>query len=87
MERFYGAAWYFDPRRWATADGYAPWAVVWVAWRAMQAVSAQERLSMSRAIQLALATGDHSHHARADEMRAAFPADDDAADAAEEPTA
>lgn len=74
VERFYGAIWYFNPQRWATVDGYAPWGVVWVAWRAMQAVLAYERLSMSRAVSLGMAAGDAAARARQDELDAAFPA-------------
>lgn len=74
VERFYGASWYFNPQRWATLDGYAPWGVVWVAWRAMQAVQAYERLSMSRAVSLGMANGDAAMRARQDELDAAFPA-------------
>lgn len=76
-ERFYGASWYFNRDRWATIDGYAPWGVVWVAWRAMQAVLAYERLSMSRAISLGMGAGDAAARARQDELRAAFPAGDE----------
>lgn len=74
-ERFYGASWYFNPVRWRTVDGYAPWGVVWIAWRGMQAVSALERLSMIRAISIAMATGESGAGARADELHAAFPDD------------
>lgn len=77
VERFYGAAWYYAPGRWQTADGFAPWQVVWVAWRSMNAMAAYERLSMSRAISLALATGDAGVRYRQDELSAAFPDDDD----------
>lgn len=74
-ERFYGTGWYFNPARWTTVDGYAPWAVVWIAWRAMHAVSASERLSMTKAIGMALSSGEAGKSARDDEVRAAFPPD------------
>lgn len=77
VERFYGAAWYHAPARWQTVDGYAPWQVVWIAWRAMNAMVAYERLSMSRAIAIALAQGDAAGRARQQELDLAFPADDE----------
>lgn len=54
-------------------DGYAPWSVVWIAWRAMQAVSAQERLSMSRALSIGLASGAAAQAARDEELQTAYP--------------
>lgn len=75
-ERYYGAAWYWCPQRWRTVDGYAPWAVLWVAWRAMNAVAAHERLSMARAVALGMATGPAATAARQAELEHAYPDDD-----------
>jgi hypothetical protein len=45
-----GAGWYWNPGRWPTWDGYAPYDVVWRAWTTMQQARAFERLNMVRAI-------------------------------------
>lgn len=50
-ERYYGAAWYFAPDRWATSDGYVPFFVGVDAWRTMQSLMAWERLQLSKAVQ------------------------------------
>ena len=75
VERYFGAAFYFNPQRWATVDGYAPWHVVWVAWRAMLALQAQERLSFTRAVRLAMAQGAHATTGHDEDVAAAFPPD------------
>jgi hypothetical protein len=45
-----GAEWYWNPDRWDTWDGYAPYDVVWRAWTTMQQARAFERLNMIRAV-------------------------------------
>jgi hypothetical protein len=45
-----GAGWYWNPARWDTWDGYAPYDVVWRAWTTMQQARAFERLNQVRAI-------------------------------------
>ena len=75
VERYYGPSFYFNPQRWATGDGYAPWHVVWVAWRAMIALQAQERLSLTRAVRLAMAQGQHATTGHDEDVAAAFPPD------------
>lgn len=75
VERFYGASWYWNPQRWGTVDGYAPWHVVWVAWRAMIALQAQERLSLTRAIRLGMAQGEAAKTGIDEDVAAAFPPD------------
>ena len=45
-----GASWYFNPARWGTWDGFAPYAAVWDAWRTLAMSRAMLRLSLVRAI-------------------------------------
>lgn len=52
-ERFWGAAWWYNPPRWGTTDGIVPYRVFWVYWRAMGSLMAFERLSTARAALLA----------------------------------
>jgi hypothetical protein len=80
VERYFGAGWYFNPQRWPTVDGYAPWAVVWVQWRAMHALEAHERMSMRRAVRLGTWQGDGLAAELEAEARMAYP--DDPEDAA-----
>ena len=47
-----GAAWYWNPARWPTWDGYAPYDVVWRAWRTIQQERAFQRLNQVRAISI-----------------------------------
>ena len=49
-EAVLGSDWYFNPARWTTWDGYAPWDEVWRAWGTLQMRLALERLSVVRAI-------------------------------------
>lgn len=48
-EAMLGAAWYYAPHRWPTADGYAPAAVVLLTYHGLQAVWAHRRLEMAAA--------------------------------------
>lgn len=68
--------WYFDPARWRTVDGFAPWNVCWIQWRALQSVRAMDRLSLTRAVMLANNGNDAGHTARQDELRHAYPETD-----------
>lgn len=45
-----GAGWYYNPERWPTWDGYAPYEVVWDAWYTIQRARAWDRLNLVRAI-------------------------------------
>lgn len=45
-----GAGWYYCPARWKTVDGFAPYDVVWDAWRTMTMDRAMQRLDQMRAI-------------------------------------
>lgn len=45
----YGDVWYFNPGRWATADGYVPWRVVWAEYQALGAIAAHERIERASA--------------------------------------
>lgn len=40
-----GPAWYFNRERWDTWDGYAPFDVVWRAWKTLRMVWAMERVN------------------------------------------
>ncbi len=75
-ERFFGADWYWNPERWGTVDGYAPWMVVLAAWSSVASISAWERLSMMRAIDLAILHSDSKPAALQQEMRIAYPPDE-----------
>lgn len=44
-----GESWYWNPARWATSDGYAPFAVCWLEFVGLQHVSAQRRLELADA--------------------------------------
>lgn len=45
-----GAAWYFNPARWDTRDGYAPFLEVWAAWKTARMGRAMDRLNLIRAM-------------------------------------
>ena len=51
----YGDAWYWNPARWPTSDGYAPFAVTWVEYMGLQTVEARRRLERVDSVQIALA--------------------------------
>lgn len=76
-EAFYGASWYFDPRRWPTTDGYVPFAVLWDAWRTMQSVAAWQRLQITHAVAMASPVAESAmaqrQRAMEQEQRMAFP--------------
>ncbi len=70
-----GAAWYFDPRRWPTSDGFAPLATVWTTYLGLHAIEARERLSLASAVQLGMASGPKVAAALERLHAAAYPAD------------
>lgn len=57
LKRFETAwpGWYYDPRRWATADGVIPFPLFAILARAIVPAEAMERLHLARAIGLAFA--------------------------------
>lgn len=67
----YGDQWYYNPDRWPTADGYAPFAVTWVEYMALQTVEMRRRLERADSVSLALAKDGAK--ARRSIMDAAFP--------------
>ena len=70
-----GAAWYYDPRRWPTADGYAPLATVWTTYTGLAALDARQRLEMAQAVSLANAHGPTVSREWEKITAAAFPPD------------
>lgn len=52
VERFFGAAFVFNPARWPTADGHLPYRVCVAAAIAIATVRATESLAMTRATML-----------------------------------
>lgn len=72
----FGDTWYFNPTRWATTDGYAPFKVVWAEYMGLQAMDARLQLSRADSIAFALATNQSQKAAaRGALLRAAYPAD------------
>jgi hypothetical protein len=68
VQQRYGAAWYHAPQRWQTRDGFAPFFVVLHAYAAAHAYDAAMRLSLMRAIALAMAEPkDRAKHVLEDE--------------------
>lgn len=49
----YGDAWYFNPQRWPTSDGYVPFARALVEFAGMQALDARRRLEIADGYALA----------------------------------
>lgn len=43
----YGDAWYWNPKRWATSDGYVPFAVALVEYAGVQALEVRRRLEVA----------------------------------------
>lgn len=43
----YGDTWYWNPQRWATADGYAPFALVLLEYIGLQSLDARQRLMVA----------------------------------------
>jgi len=57
----FGESWYFDPRRWATVDGYVPHDVCWVEYTGLMAIEARRQLREVSAAVLAQG-GDKAKH-------------------------
>lgn len=73
-ELHYGADWYYNPRRWPTADGYVPYRVLWSAFRRLEAWRAVLRLDVARAVSLAhVRDRAHAEQRTQEELRTAFP--------------
>lgn len=67
----YGDTWYYNPDRWPTSDGYAPFAVTWCEYLGLQSVEMRRRLERADSVSLALAKDGAK--ARRQIMDAAFP--------------
>ena len=70
-----GAAWYFAPDRWPTADGYAPMASVWTTYGGLMALDAGAQLSAANAARLAASTDKGVERAYRALHKAAYPPD------------
>jgi hypothetical protein len=70
-----GAAWYFAPDRWPTADGYAPMAVVWTTYGGLMALDAGAQLAAASAARLAASTDKGVDRAYKALQKAAYPPD------------
>jgi hypothetical protein len=69
----YGDVWYYNPARWATSDGYAPFAVALVEFVGLQALDARRRLEVADGF--ALAHAKDPHKARRSFEMAAYPSE------------
>jgi hypothetical protein len=49
----YGDAWYFNPQRWPTSDGYVPFAVALIEFAGIQALDVRRRLEVADGYALA----------------------------------
>jgi hypothetical protein len=49
----YGDSWYYNPARWATSDGYAPFAVALIEYAGVQALDVRRRLEVADGFSLA----------------------------------
>ena len=47
VREVYGDAWYYDPQRWPTSDGYVPYAVALVEYEGVQALQVRRRLEIA----------------------------------------
>ena len=72
-ERHYGAAWYYAPARWGTADGYVPWDVFLVTWESMQAQWALDRAMGATAALIGHADPEQAQRIIDQDIAAAFP--------------
>ena len=70
-----GAAWYFNPDRWPTSDGYAPMATVWTTYGGLMALDAGAQLSAANAARLAASTDKGVERAYRALQKAAYPPD------------
>lgn len=69
----FGEAWYWNPQRWATADGYAPFALCWIEYVGLQALAARRRLEVADGY--AIANAKDPRRARQPFEQAAYPSD------------
>lgn len=68
-----GDTWYYNPARWTTSDGYAPFAVTWLEFVGIQALGAQKRLEVADG--MALLHANNPRAARQKLQRDAFPSE------------
>jgi hypothetical protein len=47
VREVYGDAWYYDPQRWPTSDGYVPYAVALVEYEGVQSLQVRRRLEIA----------------------------------------
>lgn len=71
VRQAYGDGWYYNPARWATADGYAPFAVTWLEYVGLQALDARQRLIVADGT--ALASAKDANRVRRQLLRLAYP--------------
>jgi hypothetical protein len=70
----YGDAWYYAPERWKTADGYAPFKMVWAEYAGLQTLEARRRMEHADGVGLAMQNDRHkSKQVRDSLLRAAYP--------------
>lgn len=69
----YGDAWYWNPERWPTADGYVPFAVCLTEYAGLQALDARRRLEVADGY--ALANTKDPRRARQQLEQIAYPSD------------
>lgn len=70
-----GAAWYYNPDRWPTSDGYAPMAVVWTMYGGIMALDAGAQLAAATAARLGASTDKGVDRAFKALHKAAYPPD------------
>lgn len=69
----YGEAWYWNPARWPTSDGYAPFGVALLEYAGLQTLDARRRLEVADGF--ALAHAKDPRRARQQIERLAYPSD------------
>jgi hypothetical protein len=69
----YGDAWYWNPERWPTSDGYVPFAVCLLEYAGLQAMDARRRLEVADGF--ALAHAKDPRRARMQLQKVAYPAE------------
>lgn len=69
----YGDAWYWNPQRWPTADGYAPFAVCLLEYAGLQALDARRRLEVADGYAIAHAKDPRRVREKLEKM--AYPSD------------
>lgn len=71
VRQAYGEGWYYNPARWGTSDGYAPFAVCWLEYVGLQALEARQRLIVADGT--ALASAKDGPRVRRQLLRLAYP--------------